>query len=78
MRATASPLTAFEVSIARRRAAFTRLQNVGVHAQTHRAPGLTPFKSRFAEDPIETFAFSSFFTSCDPGTTIALTDELMR
>src|SRR5437868_13739213 len=45
MRATAAALPAFKVSIAGRSAAFTGLQNVWIHAETHRATRLAPLKS---------------------------------
>src|SRR6185369_7800820 len=56
VRAPAASLPPFKVSIARRRAPFTRLQDIRVHPQTHRAPCLAPFETRLVENAIETLA----------------------
>src|SRR5258708_7589106 len=53
----ASSLAAFEVAIAGGGAPLARLQDVGVHAQTHGAARLTPFESGATEDAVEPFAF---------------------
>src|SRR5205085_6913122 len=55
MRASATTLPPFEVSITRRRATLTRLQDVGVHPQTHRTSRFAPFKSRLVKDAVESF-----------------------
>src|SRR5215510_14528131 len=60
MCAAATSLTTLEIAIARRGATLARLQDVGIHSQTHRASGLAPFKTRITEDPIETFALRFF------------------
>src|SRR4051794_33147303 len=57
MRAAAASLPSLEVAITRRRAALTRLQNVVIHSQTHRASRFAPLKPRFIKDPIEALAF---------------------
>jgi hypothetical protein len=55
MRPAATALTPFEVPITRRRATLTRLQNVGVHSQTHRTSSFAPFESGFTKNSIEPF-----------------------
>src|SRR6185295_6262662 len=57
VRASASALTALEVAIAGRRATLARLQDVGIHSQTHRASRFAPLKSRFMKNLIEALAF---------------------
>src|SRR6185369_12856363 len=61
MRAAAASLASFEVTIARGRATLARLQNVGVHSQTHRTTSFAPLETRFTEDAIETFALGRAF-----------------
>ena len=78
MRASAASLPAFKVAIAGRSTTFTGLQDVGIHSQTHRAAGFAPFKTSFTKDSIKSFASACRFTVCDPGTTIARTDLLIR
>src|SRR5215213_3745991 len=56
MCAAATTLPSFEVPVTRRRATLARLQCVGIHSQTHRAPGFTPFESCFVKDAIESFS----------------------
>src|SRR5438270_2023828 len=53
MRAATGALTAFEVAVARRGAAFARRQDVGIHAQAHRAAGIAPLKTRRFEHFVE-------------------------
>src|SRR6267142_2075505 len=55
MRAPSAPLPPFEVAIASRSATLTRLQNVRIHSQTHRASRLTPLESRVEEYSIQPF-----------------------
>src|SRR5271165_2941699 len=57
MRVGASALTALEVAVAGRGAAFAGRENVGIHAQTHRASRFPPLKACLDEDLIESFAF---------------------
>src|SRR5512141_2574900 len=53
MRAPTFALAAFEVAVAGGRTALTRLQDVGVHPQAHRAAGAAPLEPRRAEDLVE-------------------------
>src|SRR6202034_923845 len=46
MRAPAAPLPPLKIAVAGRSAAFSRLQNIRIHSQAHRAPGLAPLKPR--------------------------------
>src|SRR5262249_47543362 len=57
MRAAATSLAPFEVSITRRRTTLARLKYVGVHTQTHRASRFAPLETRLVENAIEPFAF---------------------
>src|SRR5437764_13556656 len=57
VRASASPLSAFKVSIAGRGATLARLQDVRVHSQTHRTAALAPFKTCVEKDAIKPFGF---------------------
>src|SRR5208337_5123952 len=45
VRASSAALPPFEVSVAGRGAALSRLQDVGIHAETHGASRLAPFES---------------------------------
>src|ERR1700687_3030206 len=56
MRATAGALPALEVAVRRRRASLAGSEDVRVHAQAHRAPGVAPLEARVAEDAIEALA----------------------
>ena len=47
------------------------LQDVGVHAQAHRAAGAAPLEAGLAEDPVEALALGLRFTATLPGTTSA-------
>src|SRR5690242_10610915 len=53
MGSTTASLPAFEVAIAGRGAALSRLQNVGIHAQAHRASRLPPFEACLLENPVQ-------------------------
>src|SRR5882724_1335760 len=55
MRATTASLSSFKVPIAGRSATFARFQDVGIHAETHRAAGLAPLKAGVKKDSIEPF-----------------------
>src|ERR1700690_2630749 len=57
MRTATLALTPFEVSVRRCSAALSRRELVGVHPQTHRAAGLTPFGAGSCEDLAQPFAF---------------------
>src|SRR6185369_12284927 len=57
MRATAASLSSFKIPIAGRSAAFARFQDVGIHAETHRATGLAPLKAGVKKDSIQPFVF---------------------
>src|SRR5210317_133877 len=61
MRPPSGALTAFEITVRRGRAMFSRPQSVGIHCKTHRTSRITPFKSSLAEDHIQTLAFGLFF-----------------
>src|SRR6185295_11588596 len=63
MSTAAATLTAFKISIARRSATLARIKNVGVHAETHRATSLAPFKPCREENTIQSFSFSRLFDS---------------
>src|SRR3990167_7760565 len=53
--ASAPALTALEVAVGGRGAAFARRQAVGVHAQAHGAARLPPVEARGLEDGVEAF-----------------------
>src|SRR5215210_671704 len=55
MRPAALALASLEVAIAGRGAPLARLQNVGVHAEAHRAPRVAPVKACLGEDIGESF-----------------------
>src|SRR4029077_17689774 len=55
--APAATLATLEIPIAGGSAALARLQNVGIHAQAHRAAGLAPFKAGLLENLVQTFLF---------------------
>lgn len=57
MGASSGPLTTFKVPVAGRGAAFTRLQDIGIHGQTHAASCLPPFEARLLEDTIQSLLF---------------------
>src|SRR5258706_10446786 len=50
-------LPPFEIAVAGRGATLARLQNVGIHAQTHRASRLAPLESRVQKNPVQPFLF---------------------
>ena len=50
---TAPPLPALEVPVGRRSAALARREDVGVHAEAHRAAGEPPLEDRVEEDLVE-------------------------
>ena len=61
--ATAGALSAFEVAVARGGAALAGREDVGVHAQAHRATGVAPVEARVAEavgDDAQTDQLSGF------------------
>ena len=39
---------------------LSRFQDVGIHSQAHTASGLSPIKSRFLEDGVQTLFFSLY------------------
>src|ERR1035441_10650163 len=51
--ATAASLASLEVAVRGGGAALPRLQDVGVHAEAHRAAGHPPVEARLGEDPVE-------------------------
>ena len=61
MCAASGPLAAFEITIAGRGAALSWLKDVGIHRQTHTAPGFTPLESRFFEQAVQPFLFRLLF-----------------
>ena len=50
---TTTPLAPLEVAIGGGGAALARLQDVGIHPQAHRAPGVPPLEPRLLEDAVE-------------------------
>src|SRR5207245_2100365 len=46
-------LPSLEVAVRGRGATLARLQNVGIHTQTHGAAGLAPVEARFLEDSVD-------------------------
>src|SRR5256712_10184755 len=52
----APPLPPLEVPVGGRGAALAGLQNVGVHAEAHRAPRVTPLEARLSENPVQSLA----------------------
>ena len=67
VRSAAGPLAPFEISIAGRSTAFSRLKHVGIHCQTHTAAGFPPFESRFFEQTVESFLFGLLFHETGTG-----------
>src|SRR5271163_4905650 len=57
VRATSATLPAFEIAIAGRSAAFSGLQDIRIHAETHRAPRFTPFETGIEKDAVQSFLF---------------------
>src|ERR1700676_4859968 len=55
VRASAAALASFEIPVAGRGAAFSRLQDVGIHAEAHRASRLAPFKAGIEKDTVQSF-----------------------
>src|SRR5260370_23295885 len=55
VRASAAALASFEIPIAGRGAAFSRLHDVGIHAEAHRASRLAPFKAGIKKDTVQSF-----------------------
>src|SRR5208282_6173651 len=55
MRASSAALASFEISVAGRSAALARLQDVGIHAQTHGASRLAPFEPGIQKDAVQAF-----------------------
>src|SRR4051812_2480112 len=55
VRPAALALASLEVAVGGGRAAFTRLEGVGVHAQAHGAPGPTPLGAGVLEDRVQPF-----------------------
>src|ERR1039458_4841997 len=53
MRAPAPSLAPLEVTVRGRRTALARSEDVGVHAEAHRAARHTPVEAGIAEDPIQ-------------------------
>src|SRR5438552_10701634 len=57
MRAAARALPALEVAVRRGGAPLARPQDVGIHAETHRAARVAPLESRVREDAVEPLSF---------------------
>src|SRR5919199_126209 len=57
VRAPAAPLPALEVAVARGGATLAGPQDVGVHAEAHRAARLAPLEAGFAEDAVQPLGF---------------------
>src|ERR1700729_664140 len=60
VRPAAASLTALEVSVGRGGAALARLQDVGVHAQAHRAAGHAPVETGLAEYLVQALVLGLF------------------
>src|SRR5262245_53084430 len=67
MRASAPALAPLEVAVRGRGAALTRLEDVRVHAQTHRAARLAPVETGLLEDPVQPLRFGLLFDRCGAG-----------
>ena len=63
----AGSLAPFEISIAGRGAAFSRLKHIGIHRQTHTAAGFPPLESRIFEQTVEPFLFGLLFHEAGTG-----------
>ena len=55
VRPPSAPLPPFKIPVAGRSAPLPRLQNVGIHPQTHRASRFAPLESRIQENPVQPF-----------------------
>src|ERR1017187_4667034 len=55
MRASAAALAPFEISIAGGGATLAGLQDVGIHAEAHRASRFTPLKTGIDENAVQAF-----------------------
>src|SRR3989344_4954684 len=66
MRTPALALPPFKITVGSGSAAFTRLQTVGIHGQTHLAAWLAPFEGRIPEYFIQPFVFSLRFYQSRP------------
>lgn len=55
MSPSARSLATFEIPVARGGATLARLQDIGIHGETHAAPGLPPLEPGLAEDSVEPF-----------------------
>ena len=73
VRAAAAALAALEVAVGGGGAALARRQDVGVHAQAHRAARAAPVEAGGAEDLVQALGLGLRFTCTEPGTTIAWT-----
>src|SRR3954470_12075058 len=67
MRSAAFPLPSLEITIGRRRAALSRAEHVGVHAEAHRAAGVAPFESGIAKHAVESFLLRLRFDALRSG-----------
>ena len=63
----AAALAALEVPVRRRRAALSRRQDVGVHAEAHRAARLAPLEAGREEDLVEPLVFGLFLHAARAG-----------
>ena len=55
MRPSPAALPSFEIPIAGRGAALAGLQNIWIHAETHRASRFTPLKTGIDENAVQAF-----------------------
>src|SRR4029077_4420903 len=69
-------LAALEIAVGRAGAALVRRQHVGIHADAHAAPCVAPFKTRVAENLVETFLFGLRFNSARTGNDECLLDAV--
>src|SRR5581483_241724 len=63
MRSPAPPLSSFKIAVAGRSATFSRLKNVRIHSQAHRASRFAPFKASCLKNLVQAFALS-FVLDC--------------
>src|SRR4030081_2792770 len=59
--AAAFALTTLKVAVRRARAAFARLQDVGVHTQAHAAASLAPLEAGVGEHAVEALCLGGYF-----------------
>src|ERR1700681_1518131 len=53
--ASAAPLPSFKIAVAGGGTALTRLQDIGIHSQAHRASRFTPLEAGIQKNPMQAF-----------------------